>query len=108
MATFVKPPVLETNVPRFLFERHMKIYIKKFIAWSIAEYLSAINYYREVDPRAAKVIEKRFTNRSVAASRPEFKKIVSLMTAEIWNSLSRPEQRFLTEAYQVSKEQRVA
>lgn len=106
---FNKPPKLVTNVPRFLFERTMTSFIKKFIQWSVAEYLSAIDYYRSNgNERGAKAIERRYKASDVVANREEFKKIIGLMTANIWNSLSRREREILYEAYQItSRAQRV-
>lgn len=97
---FNRPPRLVTNVPRFLFERTMTSFIKKFIQWSVAEYLSAIDYYRSNgNERGARAIERNYKASHVIASRDEFRKVIGLMTANIWNSLSRREREVLYEAY---------
>lgn len=103
MDTFVQVPVLDTNVPPFLFNKRMAQFISKFIDWSMAEYLTAINHYRSINQeRQARLVERHFNDRIIAASRPEFKNICSLMTADVWNSLSREQRRFLNEAYRIT------
>lgn len=107
MNTFVQVPVLNTNVPPFLFNRSMSQYIKKFIDWSMAEYMTAVNHYRSIgQEKQARLVEKHFNDRIIASTRPEFKNICSLMTADVWNSLTREQRGFLNEVYQISSSRR--
>ena len=102
MNFFTTPPYFFTNVPKFLLKRHTVRFFKKLIEWSIVEYYHAIQFYRgNGNERAASKIEKYFTPVSVLAKYPRLKDLCkSLLTdQEIWNMLSKQEQKVLTTAY---------
>lgn len=97
---FVTPPTFTANVPKFLFKRAMLLFVTKFIDWSIAEYASAIQYYKSIgNNRSMRFIEKNITSELVAAKSPDFENIVKHMTQEVWDSLEPYQRRYLNRAY---------
>lgn len=101
MNFFLAPPQLNFNIPKFLLKRMLVSATRKMIQWAIAEYMHAIDYYRQVgDERSVRFIEGNLSGHLVLSKHPDFKKLCEAIDSDIFNSLERSERRFLTIAWQ--------
>jgi hypothetical protein len=95
------------NVPLFILKRYINDdFIEQLVAWSNKEYYDLIaKLFADGNPDLARHVQLNCTNLDFIAHIKAFQIILSCMTPEIWNKLSRTSRNVLIGANNILKEE---
>ena len=93
------------DLPSFFFKnpRYSQSAITELIAWAEKEYRDALRIFAKRKAwRTVKCLSDEYSGMRILAEFPEFRRIASLITQEVWNQLTGRQRVFLRRAFEMN------